>query len=279
MKKLLAALLALIMTMGCAVCAFADSSTYVVSKVTGNGTTLTGTYDKSSRVLSYSGTCKTGYEPNFPVELAMLLSSKNRTNQALAFLTGSEWLTSSSLSDSAASGKIRRMQFSLKDETGGTYKNETNYTVKNGRVASSDTTFQWAEKRNSGNLFNAFTYDAKGNLTSYEVDGSISMTYLVSYINGTPGSINGSDTATNQSESYTLKTANGRITSAECKSGYTSYTMSFSYDSNGRITAVRSTDARGNKAAVVSNVKYNSNGTVASMNLYGKTYQFSYLKI
>ena len=55
--------------------------------------------------------------------------------------------------------------------------------------------------------------------------------------------------------------------------------MSFQYDSNGRISSVRSTDSKGNKAVVVSNVKYNSNGTVASMNLYGKTYTYSYMKL
>lgn len=279
MKRLLAAVLALMMTAACAVCAFAESPVYIVSKVSGNGTTLSGSYDKASRVLSYSGNCKAGAEPNFPVELAMLLGSKNRNNQAVAFLTGSEWLTASSLSDAAGSGKIRRIQYNLKTENGRAYKNETNYAVKNGRVTSSDLTFQWPEKKNSGSLFNAFTYDSKGNLTSYEVDGSISMTYLVTYANGVPASIAGSDTPTNASESYTLKSSGGRITSAECKSGYSTYTMSFSYDSNGRITAVCSTDARGNKAAVVTSVKYNSNGTVASMNLYGKNYTFGYSKI
>lgn len=279
MKKLLALAMALLMTVGCAVCAGAESPVYAVSKVTGNGTTLTGTYDKQTKVLSYSGTCKNGYEPNFPVELAMLLGSKNKTNQAIAILTGSEWLTAGSLSDAASSGKLRRIQYKLKDDKGNPYTNETNYTAKGGRVTSSDMNMKWSDKGKTGDFFNAFTYDSKGNLTSYEADGSISMTYLVTYANGVPSAISGNDTSSNTSESYTLKTSGGRITSAECKSGYTTYTMSFSYDSNGRITAVRSTDARGNKAVVVSNVKYNSNGTVASMNLYGKTYTFSYMKL
>lgn len=278
MKKLLALAMALLMTVGCAVCAFAESPVYAVSKVTGNGTTLTGTYDKQTRVLSYSGSCKNGYEPNFPVELAMLLGSKNKTNQAIAILTGSEWLTAGSLSDAAGSGRLKRIQYKLKDDKSQSYSYEANYTAKNGRVASSDASRKWGKDK-SGDFFNAFTYDSKGSLTSYEADGSISMTYLVTYANGVPSAISGNDTATNASESYTLKTSNGRITSADYKSGYTTYTMSFTYDSNGRITAVRSTDARGNKAAVVTNVKYNSNGTVASMNLYGKTYTFSYMKI
>lgn len=279
MKRLLAMLLALVMTAACAVCAGAESTTYAVSKVTGNGTTLTGSYDKQTKVLTYSGSCKTGYEPNFPVELAMLLGSKNKTNQAIAFLTGSEWLTAGSLSDAAGSGKLKRIQYKLKDENGGAYSYESNYTAKNGQVTSSDAALKWAVKGGTGDFFNAFVYDSKGNLQSYESDGSISMTYLVSYSNGVPASISGSDISTNASETYTLKASNGRITSAECKSGYTTYTMTFSYDSNGRITAVRSTDARGNKAAVVTNVKYNSNGTVSGMNLYGKTYNFEYMKL
>lgn len=279
MKKLLTLLLALAMTVSCAVCAMAASPTYVVSKVTGNGTTLNANYDAQTKVLSYSGNCKNGYEPNFPVEMAMLLSSKNRNNQALVVLTGSEWLTASSMSDAAGSGKLKRIQYKLKDENGKAYNAEANYTAKNGRVTSSDESVKWSAKGSHGDFYNSFTYDAAGNLTSYEADGSISMTYLISYANGAPSFISGSDTASAASESYTLKTSNGRIASAECKSGYTSYTMSFQYDSSGRISSVRSTDSKGNKAVVVSNVKYNSNGTVASMNLYGKNYTYSYIKI
>lgn len=277
-RKILSVIIAMLMTAVLALPAVASPARYI-SRVTANGVSLKGSYDSRLKEVTYTGTCKSNAEPNFPLELAMLFSSRNVKNQVLAVTTGSEWLTAGSLSDMAGSGKIARMTFRLTDEKGKPYRNETNFIAKNGRVTGSDMAMSREKSGLSENFYNSFTYDGNGNLLSYEVDSSNPITYRFTWENGLPVSASGSNVAAGRSETYQFTSEGKKIIQADCKSGYQTWIMYFHYNSDGKLSSVTSKDAKGSTGTVVDHIKYAGNGTVISLRLYGTEYQFEYKTI